>query len=242
MPKLLIADPSKAGLVMSTEVFKEKVPGIEIIVAKDGEEFLRLLPSVKPDIGIVDFDLPDVDGTTLIRYAKDIFAGPILLTAYLDDSIREVINSELFAFEDAVNCIEKPVRSENLAKVIDKFLVDKKRVLKRFQVTGNLELFDDEQKNLGKIQGILINISLGGACLECTQISDELTLGQEVTLALYLPSDSVEENFSSTEFKAILRWIDRENRKIGIKFSHLSDQQRQVLEDSLRYSAGLDKS
>lgn len=242
MTKLLIADPSKAGLVMSTEVFKEKIPGIEIIVAQNGKEFLGLLPTVKPDIGIVDFDLPDVDGTTLIRYAKDIFDGPILLTAYLDDSIREVINSELFAFEDAGNCIEKPVRSEKLAQVIDRFLVDRKRVLKRFEATGKVGLLGDDQETLGKMQGVLVNISLGGACLEYSPIEDTPSLGQEVTLTLYLSNDSVEKDSSSTKFKGILRWIDRENRKIGIKFSHLSDQQRQVLENSLRYSAGLDKS
>lgn len=240
MTKLLIADPSKAGLVMSTEVFKEKIPGIDIVVAKNGKEFLNLLPNFKPDIGIVDFDLPDVDGTTLIRYAKDIFAGPILLTAYLDDSIREVVNSELFAFEDAGNCIEKPVRSEKLAKVIDKFLINKKRVLKRFEATGKLELSGDD--NFGKLQGVLVNISLGGICLKYIQMSNSPVLGQEVTLILYLPNNSTEENFSSTEFKAVLRWIDRENHKMGIKFSHLSDQQRQILEDSLRCSAGLDKS
>lgn len=240
MTKLLIADPSKAGLVMSTEVFKEKIPGIDIVVAKNGKEFLKLLPDVKPDIGIVDFDLPDVDGTTLIRYAKDIFAGPILLTAYLDDSIREVVNSELFAFEDASNCIEKPVRSERLAKVIDKFLINKKRVLKRFEATGKLELSGDD--NLGKLQGGLVNISLGGICLEYVPISSNPVLGQEVTLILHLPNDSTGENFSSTEFKAVLRWIDRENHKMGIKFSHLSDQQRQILENSLRCSAGLGKS
>lgn len=241
MTKLLIADPSKAGLVMSTEVFKEKIPGIEIFVAPNGQEFLKLLSDVKPDIGIVDFDLPDVDGTTLIRYAKDIFAGPILLTAYLDDSIREVINSELFAFEDAGNCIEKPIRSEKLAKIIDKFLIDKKRVLKRFEATGKLELLGDEQQSLGNLQGGLVNISLGGACLKYTQISNDPILGQEITLALSLPNNSAEKDLSSTEFTAVLRWIDRENCKIGIKFSHLSDQQRQVLENSLRCSAGFGK-
>lgn len=237
MTKVLIADPSKAGLVMSTEVFKEKIPGVEISVAKTGKEFLRMLAQISPDMGIVDFDMPDVDGTTLIRYAKEIFDGPILLTAYPDDDIRNVINSELFAFEEAGPCIEKPVKYERMAEVIDRFLISKKRVLKRFTAKGKLELISPEtkeSKSSHRLQGTLVNISLGGACLRYSKATSYSSPGQSIMLSLQLPANRTKNGVVNTKIKGKLCWIDKKRKLIGIKFSHLTDPHRFALENLLR--------
>lgn len=240
MTKILIADPSKAGLVMSAEVFKEKIPGVEISVAKTGKEFLKMLTQINPDMGIVDFDMPDVDGTTLIRYAKAIFEGPILLTAYPDNSIRGVINSELFAFEEAGPCIEKPVNYEKMAEMIDKFLIAKRRVLKRFLAKGKLELINSEakrQKSSHRLQGTLVNISLGGACLRYSKSASYSSPGQSITLSLQLPADNTKDGVVNTKIKGRLCWIDKKRKLIGVKFSHLTDPHRFALENLLRMNA-----
>ena len=237
MTKLLIADSGKASLVMSTEVFKEKISGIAISVANNGRDFLQMLPEVTPDIGIVDFDLPDVDGTTLIKYARDIFDGPILLTAYLDDRIREIISNELFAYEHEGVCIEKPINFEKMAVVIDRFLISGKRTLKRFQANGDLKLLHGSGKKSITIKANLINIGIGGACLQYEVEIDPHINDRTVTLAMCLPPPG--SNRTLTKLPGKICWIDTEKKLLGIKFAQLSDPRRQALEKSLRLSAGL---
>ena len=239
MTKLLIADNSKAGLVMSTEVFKEKVSGVVISVAKNGRDFLQMLPEVAPDIGIVDFDLPDVDGTTLVKYAQEIFDGPILLTAYLDDKIKEIISTELFAYEQEGVCIEKPIKYEKMAEIIDRFLVSGKRILKRFQAKGELTLThsNNVKKSDTTVTGNLINISLGGACLQYDTEVDVNITDSNVTLAMYLPPPG--SCRTRTKLLGKICWIDTQRRLLGVKFTQLSETRKRALEKSLRLSAGL---
>ena len=237
MTKLLIADSGKASLVMSTEVFKEKIAGIAITVAKNGRDFLQMLPEVAPDIGIVDFDLPDVDGTTLIKYAREIFDGPILLTAYLDDKIKEVISTELFAYEQEGVCIAKPIEFDKLAAVIDRFLVSGKRILKRFQVTGDLKLMHGSGNRGITISCKLLNISIGGVCLKYEVEIDSHINDRNVTLSMHLPPPGT--SYTMTKLPGKICWIDTEQKMLGIKFTQLSETRRRALEKSLRLSAGL---
>ena len=237
MTKLLIADSGKASLVMSTEVFKVKIAGIAISVAKNGRDFLQMLPEIEPDIGIVDFDLPDVDGTTLIKYAQEIVAVPILLTAYLDDRVREVINHELFAYEQEGICIEKPINVKKMAATIDRFLIAGKRILKRFQAKGDLKLLHGSGKQGITIKGNLINLSIGGACLQYTVEIDSHINDRAITLAMYLPPPG--SSRTMTKLPGKICWIDTEKKLLGIKFNQLSDSRRRALEKSLRLSAGL---
>ena len=237
MTKLLIADNSKASLVMSTEVFKEKISGIVISVAKNGRDFLQMLPEISPDIGIVDFDLPDVDGTTLIKYAREIFDGPILLTAYLDDKIKEVISQELFAYEQEGVCIEKPIKFDKMAEVIDRFLISGKRILKRFQAKGDLKLLHGSGKRSITIKGNLTNISLGGACLSYEVEIDPHINDRAITLSMHLPPPGSSRTL--TKLPGKICWINTEKKLLGIKFNQLSDTRRRALEKSLRLSANL---
>ncbi len=237
MAKLLIADSGKASLVMSTEVFKEKVSGITISVVKNGRDFLQMLPKVAPDIGIVDFDLPDVDGPALIKHAREIFDGPILLTAYPDDRIREIIGNELFAYEQDGVCIEKPVNFEKMATVIDQFLISGKRILKRFQAKGNLKLLHGSGKKSITIKGSLVNLSIGGACLQYEVEIDPHISDRAATLALHLPPPGSSRTL--TKLPSQICWIDPQKKLLGLKFIQLSEPRRRALEKSLRLSAGL---
>ncbi len=236
MAKLLIADSSKASLVMSTEVFKEKISGISISVADNGRDFLQMLPEVAPDIGIVDFDLPDVDGTTLVKYAREIFDGPILLTAYLDDKIKKIINRELFAYEQEGVCIAKPIKFEKMAAAIDRFLVSGKRILKRFQAKGDLRLLHSNE-NISLTKGKLINISVGGACVRYDDEFDASCKNCVITLAMRLSQP--DSNSMTTKLPGKICWIDPQQKMLGIKFIQLSEPRKHALEKFLRLSAGL---
>ena len=101
MAIILIADSCKPSVVMSSEVFKDKLPGSVVHVAGTGKECLELLVQVKPDMCVVDFDLPDADGVTLITAMRKLYKGPILLTAFPDKIVKDAVDADLFAFNDA---------------------------------------------------------------------------------------------------------------------------------------------
>ena len=234
MARLLIADESKAGLVMSTEVFKEKVPGITVSVAKTGKEFLQKLLETKPDVAVVDFDLPDVDGTTLLRYAQSVSSVPIILTAYLDSKIREVIRDELFAFNDSDVFIEKPIKFDKLASIIDKFLIAKKRILRRLKIKGEVSC-----KGVSKgfeFKAKLVNMSLGGMCSRLSKSIDHPSVGSLVNISLTLANDV------SADLQGKLCWVDAREKTVGIHFTELTDSQRQFLEHSLRVASSVSAS
>ena len=232
MTNLLIADNSKAGLVMSTEVFKEKVPGIAVKVATTGKDFLKMLAEMKPDMAVIDFDLPDVDGTSLLRYAQSISQTPIILTAYLDDKIKKIIQEELFTFNDDDILVEKPIKMEKLAVIIDKFLIAKKRIMKRFEIGKKQKLASSIIMNKSpslKINGKLVNISLGGACISYDKGVKKEHIGNIVDLDTRLPAHK-----GTVRMKGKLCWLNNRKKIIGIKFTNLTEPQKEALEKSLR--------
>lgn len=189
MPVILIADASKPSLVMSSEVFKDKITGAQILVATTGKHCLEILAENKPDMCVVDFDLPDVDGVTLIHAIRKIYQGPILLTAYPDKSVEQAVSEGLFAFNDAGAWLAKPVKFDTLSAKIDQFLLDKFRLGRRFYCDMQTLMVGKgagRGKRAPKITGRVTNISLGGACIELASPT-KLQLGEEITVTLALP-------------------------------------------------------
>jgi CheY-like chemotaxis protein len=189
MPVILIADACKPSLVMSSEVFKDKIAGATILVASSGRQCLEILSASKPDMCVVDFDLPDVDGVTLIHAMRKTYKGPILLTAYPDKIVEEAVKSDLFAFNDAGAWIPKPVKFDALSEKIDQFLLDKHRLGRRF--TAQMETMiigkgAGRGKRAPKVTGRIVNLSLGGACIEL-DAPLKMKNGEEMLVALSLP-------------------------------------------------------
>ncbi|MDQ3233432.1 MAG: response regulator, partial [Pseudobdellovibrionaceae bacterium] len=73
MTTVLIADSCKPSLVMTSEVFKDKIMGTVVDVAATGKEALDYLTARRPDLCVVDFDLPDVDGPALVEAMRKVY-------------------------------------------------------------------------------------------------------------------------------------------------------------------------
>jgi CheY-like chemotaxis protein len=203
MPIILIADSCKPSLVMSSEVFKDKITGATIIVASTGRQALEALQTHKPDMCVVDFDLPDVDGVTLIAAIRKTYRGPILLTAYPDKIVEQAVTSDLFAWGDAGAWIPKPVKFDILSEKIDQFLLDKHRLGKRFDLSLDTMIIGKgagRGKRAPKVTGRITNLSLGGACIELDEPM-RMKGGEEMLVALSLPS---EDGKSKLQIKAVL--------------------------------------
>jgi CheY-like chemotaxis protein len=196
MPIILIADACKPSLVMSSEVFKDKITGATILVATTGRQCLEILAEHKPDMCVVDFDLPDADGITLIHAMRKTYRGPILLTAYPEKIVEEAVRSDLFAFNDAGGWIPKPVKFDVLAAKIDQFLLDKFRLGRRFDIELDTMIIGKgagRGKRAPKVTGKITNVSLGGVCIELDEPM-RMKNGEEMLLALDLPAELIAQS------------------------------------------------
>lgn len=260
MPTILIADSCKPSLVMSSEVFKDKIAGAIILVATTGKQCLEILGQTNPDMCVVDFDLPDTDGIVLITAMRKSYKGPILLTAFPDQNVELAAKSDLFAWGDAGGWVPKPVRFEVLSEKIDKYLLDKHRVGKRFDISISTTIIGKgagRGKRAPKANGKITNLSLGGCCIEL-ESPIKFKNGEEMTVSLILPTSEIEspqisvadkaslksraafttkshtEQQVDSKIKCTIAWIDKKCTRAGIQFNRLTDIQKKGLEELLR--------
>lgn len=133
MKKILIADASKASLVMTSEVFKDNYPGIQVLVARTAAETISLAKSTKNiDAFVIDFDLPDANGAqTALQLKRLSTTTPVLLTAFNTEEVATLIESTLSKYEDCRCWLKKPVTPDVVIAVTQRYCEGKMRLLKR---------------------------------------------------------------------------------------------------------------
>jgi CheY-like chemotaxis protein len=189
-----IIDSSKPSLVMTSEVFKDKIPGSIVsfsLTAKDGLMHLQSKQAKElPDALVVDFNLPDADGVMLIKELRKFYKGPIFMTAYPDKIVDMAVQEELFHYHDACCWVPKPVRYEALEARIEQFVVNRHRLGKRFEVDFPSLLVgkgEGRGKRAPKFDGKLINISMGGLCVSFKDAA-KMKLNDEFTVTMGVPA------------------------------------------------------
>ena len=98
-----------------------KAKGYNIIEASTGEEALNLLKNQKPDIILMDIQLPGIDGLTLIKQikasviTKDI---PIIaVTAYaMKGDEQKILDTGCDAY------VSKPINTQELPLIVEKYI------------------------------------------------------------------------------------------------------------------------
>ena len=132
MKRILIADASKASLVMTSEVFKDHFPGVQVVVARSSSEAIELAKTCgEVDAFIIDFDLPDRDGAYTAAKIKKFSATPILITGFDKEEVHKTIEQELAAYDDCLNWIKKPVKADLVVNVAQRFIEGKYRCQRR---------------------------------------------------------------------------------------------------------------
>lgn len=267
MTAILIADTFKSSIVMTSEIFKDKILGVSIDIVHTGQECLEKLESQEFDMIVIDFDLPDTDGVTLSKVLRKEYGGPIIITAFPDKVVHTAIEKELFPYHDSLDWIKKPVAVDKLSKLIQKYILEKKRVRKRYSTELDALISGKgagRGKRAPKVKGNIINISIGGALLN---LENQLKMkpGEEISLTLYhahkesKSKASVKktkaktvakkaktktvakkpEKTSSSRIKAKIAWADKQKKQAGISFEGLTENNRKILEGLLRNSSEL---
>ncbi len=193
-----IIDSSKPSLVMTSEVFKDKIPGSIVsfsLNAKDGITHLQGKPGKDaPDLVVVDFDLPDADGVSLVRELRKHYKGPIFLTAFASDVVKQAVAEELFHYNDSCEWIAKPVRSKELDQRIEQFIFNRYRLGRRFPVQFTSLLVgkgEGRGKRAPKFDGKVINLSIGGVCVSLGTAA-KIKNGEEFLITMAVPEGKLE--------------------------------------------------
>ena len=111
--KIMIIDDDKDLNEMMKLIFKKKLEDFDIVQAFDGFEAGKLLVSEKPDVIILDIDLPGVNGhllCTKIKEDKDLNSPVVISISGLDDTFEE----EKILSEGADAFFTKPLDFEKL--------------------------------------------------------------------------------------------------------------------------------
>ena len=114
MTTALIVDDSRVSRMMIRAIISDTKPGWNILEAGSGDEALSITENEPPDIMLLDYNMPGMDGLTLSEKLKDKFpnANISLLTANIQDSTQQKAADLGIAF------IGKPITDEKIRGII----------------------------------------------------------------------------------------------------------------------------
>ena len=145
--KVLLVDDEEEFVQSLAERIRIRELGSD--VALNGEEALAKLEEKLPDVMILDFKMPGIDGLTVLEQVKKAYPGVqvIMLTAHGTPEIEKKAR-ELGAFD----YLQKPVAIDKLTKVIEKAYEYKQKAEKSLMAATFAEAgdFDGAEKILGK--------------------------------------------------------------------------------------------
>lgn len=256
MVKVLVADTCKSSLVMTTEIFKDRIPGCTVMIATTGAECVEIVKNNTLDMVVADFDLPDADGVNLTHVLRKIYNGPVVLTAFPEKIVNEAIEKELFAYADSLGWVPKPIKFEVMEEKIEKYILNKLRVIKRFDTNYPAMVIGKgagRGKRAPKCSGNLNNLSLRGAGVLLEGEMKDIKIGDEITLNVDIPENILNGEVleakkvigkkkastiktKTTKFKAKVAWADKKKTKLGFEFDKLTNAEMKQLDRLLRAS------
>lgn len=137
--KLLLVDDEEGILLLLKDYFG--IQGYEILTADTGEQAVELALGEKPELILLDINLPDMDGLEVCRRIREQVECPILfLTAKIEEQDR--INGLLMGGDDY---ILKPFSIEELGARVIAHLRRENRGRKRNGYEG-----EDKRKEIGE--------------------------------------------------------------------------------------------
>ncbi len=109
---MLVDDEPVARRILEEEL--SEIPGVDVIgQAENGKAAVELINALRPDLVLLDIQMPGCDGFEVIRRLSPLPAAVVFVTAFDQHALR--------AFDaGAADYLLKPVRQERLRAAIDK--------------------------------------------------------------------------------------------------------------------------
>jgi len=123
-PIVLIIDDSMAFREFAKYSIRTDIKFVNIFQASSGVEGLQLFLKYRPDVVLLDWKMPGIDGLTVLEaiIRKDSDTKVIMTTAYDDDQnlLNDMMKRGAFSF------VPKPMNRINLLKVVADALRERK--------------------------------------------------------------------------------------------------------------------
>jgi len=123
--RILIVDDS-AFMRFTISNRLSETPGFQVVgTARDGQEALELIPSLKPDVITLDVEMPRLDGLSTLRQIMAHNPCPvIMLSSLTGEGARETVQALTWG---AVDFIAKPTNKANIEAIMDELVGKIKR-------------------------------------------------------------------------------------------------------------------
>lgn len=95
--KLLIVDEEPGVVTVVRTAFRMQEPSWEVISAAHGAQALELLETEKPDLILLDVEMPGMNGFEVLRRIRQFSDVPVIMLTVRDDEISKVTGLELGA-------------------------------------------------------------------------------------------------------------------------------------------------
>jgi len=92
---ILIADDEQS--IVDVLQYNLEHGGFEVVVAKDGQEAVRLAQRHKPDLAILDITMPGMDGLEVCTRLRHALGTPVILLTARDSEIDKIVGLEVGA-------------------------------------------------------------------------------------------------------------------------------------------------
>ncbi len=89
---LIVEDDSDTALLLKRILI---LAGYDVSNALSGQEGLRKIPTIKPDLILLDLRMPDMDGWETLQYLKQITTAPVIIisaNSQKDDVVRALMD------------------------------------------------------------------------------------------------------------------------------------------------------
>jgi two-component system cell cycle response regulator len=134
--KVLIVDDAPDTLDIIQKLLNFE--GYEVITAPTGEEGVKRAEEEKPDVVLMDINLPGIDGTEALRRIRKInpFQCVVMLTAF-----ATVENAIQALKEGASDFIKKPFENEHLIHIVN-------QCLEKYRTSIEKQILEEEVRRL----------------------------------------------------------------------------------------------
>lgn len=125
-PRVLIVDDSEEVILLLRRILENR--HYTVLSAGNGKTAVQLAEAERPDLIITDYDMPEMDGMTLIRMLKSTETTrhiPIIMLTAKDEVDDEVQVIEA----GADDYLTKPVSAKRLLARVGRFFVKRKKIL-----------------------------------------------------------------------------------------------------------------
>ena len=227
MTRILLVDDARLVLELERSFLKRS--GCEILTAATGEEALATARTARPDLILLDADLPGLDGAAWCRAVKSDPALAATRVVLVTSPLEEARSLEA----GADGFVPKPVTRARLLETVRRFVPLAERDSDRYFVTLRVDFTREGEEGVGYIRDLATN----GLFLKT---HDPLRPGDQVDLTFSLPTHGGAPIRVVGEVVRIVVDDERAHQPAGagIRFREISARNRLEISRYLREHTG----